>query len=123
MDLTGEPGVTLTAEQKAYLPMTETAYYTLLSLLEPRHGYGIMQHVEGITAKRLSIGAGTLYGSLARMERDGVIVVLSEQDRRKTYAITAAGSSLLALELARLRELVANGAELVDEAARTEALA
>ena len=40
----------LTTAQKAYLPMTETAYYTLLALKEPRHGYGIMQHVEDITA-------------------------------------------------------------------------
>lgn len=117
-----ERNVTLTPAQKAYLPMTETAYYTLLSLTEPRHGYGIMQHVEEITGQRLRIGAGTLYGSLARMERDSVIAVESQQDRRKTYAITAAGSRLLELELARLRELVDNGEALGEKTAWKETL-
>jgi DNA-binding PadR family transcriptional regulator len=28
--------------KKEYLPMTETAFYMLLSLSDTRHGYGIM---------------------------------------------------------------------------------
>ncbi len=99
----------LTAAQLAYLPMTETAYYTLLSLTEPRHGYGVMQHVESITSGRLRIGAGTLYGTLSRMEQSGLITVVSEVERRKTYVVTPHGRSLLAREFARLEELVANG--------------
>lgn len=99
----------LTNAQLAYLPMTETAYYTLLSLTEPRHGYGIMQHVEAITAGRVRIGAGTLYGSLSRMEQSRLIEVQSEVDRRKTYQLTKAGQRLLERELERLQELVANG--------------
>ena len=37
---------------KAFMPMTETAFYILLSLTEPRHGYGIIQHVDKITDGR-----------------------------------------------------------------------
>lgn len=107
----------LKKSQLAYLPMSETAYYTLLSLREPRHGYGIMQHVEEITRERLRIGAGTLYGSLSRMERDGLVTVIAEEQRRKTYAISPAGTEVLRLELERLQELVANGT------ANTEVLA
>ena len=107
----------LNKSQKAYLPMSETAYYTLLSLIEPRHGYGIMQHAEEMTRGRLRIGAGTLYGSLSRMERDGLIAVVAEEQRRKTYAISPVGAEVLRLELDRLQELVANGM------ANTEALA
>jgi len=99
----------LNKSQEAYLPMSETAYYTLLSLTEPRHGYGIMQHVEELTRQRLRIGAGTLYGSLSRMERDGLIVVVAEEQRRKTYEISPVGTEVLRLELDRLKELVANG--------------
>jgi len=48
---------------KRYLPMTETAFYILLSLTEPRHGYGIVKHVEEITGARIRLGSGTVYGT------------------------------------------------------------
>lgn len=99
----------LTKEQRAYAPMSETAYYILLSLTEPRHGYGIMQHVEAITDGRLRLGAGTLYGSLSRMEKDRLIAVVAEEQRRKIYQINAAGKKLLQIEIGRLRELLTNG--------------
>lgn len=102
----------LTTLQEQYLPMTETAYYILLSLSERRHGYGIMQHVQDITGGRLSIGAGTLYGSLSRMEKDCVIMAVAEEERRKLYQITDTGKALLCLEIARLRELYENGQKL-----------
>lgn len=101
--------MTLGDAQKTYLPMSESAYYILLSLLEPRHGYSIMQHVEQITAGRLQLGPGTLYGTLSRMEKDGLIRVVAEEERRKVYAISDAGRELLKLELERLQELVTNG--------------
>ena len=37
--------------QKKYLPLTEAAYYVLISLNKPRHGYGIMQHVNEICVR------------------------------------------------------------------------
>lgn len=91
-----------------YIPMSETAFYTLLSLLEVRHGYGIMQYVEEITGGRIRLGAGTLYGSLSRMEKDGLIAVIAEEDRRKLYQVTAAGKTLLKAELGRIEELYQN---------------
>jgi DNA-binding PadR family transcriptional regulator len=99
----------LTKAQQAYLPMSEAAFYILLSLTEPRHGYGIMQHVEEITAGRLRLGPGTLYGSLTRMQDDELIEPTAEVERRKIYAITASGRLLLRCELARLHELYTNG--------------
>lgn len=101
--------MTLSKVQAAYLPMSETAYYILLSLVEPMHGYGIMQLVEGITDGRLKLGPGTLYGSLSRMEKDGLIEVTAEEDRRKVYRITDSGLQLLQLEIERLGELFTNG--------------
>jgi len=106
--------LTLTDVQKAYLPMSEPAYYILLSLTEARHGYGIMQHVEQLTGGRLQLGPGTLYGTLQRMEKDGIIRVVAEAERRKVYAATDAGRELLRLELERLQELVAHGAAALE---------
>lgn len=102
--------------KKEYLPMTETAYYILLSLNEQRHGYGIMQHVEKITNGRIKLGAGTMYGTLSKMEKDTLISPVAEQDRRKIYKLNNRGSRLLELEIARLEELLQNGkAEMGDQ--------
>ncbi|MDL2288969.1 PadR family transcriptional regulator [Oscillospiraceae bacterium OttesenSCG-928-F05] len=97
---------------KKYIPMSETMYYILLSLAEPLHGYGIILHVEQITAKRVKIGAGTIYNSIARLERDGLIEVVAETDRRTLYVINDLGMEVLKTEIIRLRELCDNGAEI-----------
>jgi DNA-binding PadR family transcriptional regulator len=94
--------------KKEYLPMTETAFYMLLSLSDTRHGYGIMQHVEELTAGRVRLGAGTVYGTLSRMEKDGLIAAVAEVERRKLYRITAIGNGLLKAEAARIKELYDN---------------
>lgn len=94
---------------KKFLPMTETAYYILLSLHEPRHGYAIMQHVEALTAGRIRIGAGTIYGTLAKLEKESLIRPEAEIDRKKIYALTNDGRKVLLLEMARLQELLENG--------------
>lgn len=104
----------LTDVQEAYIPMSESAYYILLSLNEARHGYGIMQHVQSITNDRLRLGPGTLYGSLSRMEKDHLIEVVAEANRRKVYIITDAGREVLQVELNRLKELVANGTNVLE---------
>lgn len=106
--------MTLSDAQESYAPMSETAYYILLVLTEPRHGYGIMQYVEEITDGRLRIGPGTLYGTLSRMQQDGLIESAGEQERRKLYAVTDAGRRLLGTEIQRLRELLDNGMKHVE---------
>ena len=92
-----------------FIPMSETAYYILLSLLEEKHGYAIMQHVEEITAGRISLGAGTLYGTLSKIEKAGIVKITKEEAKRKYYMITDFGRELLEAELARINELSQNG--------------
>jgi DNA-binding PadR family transcriptional regulator len=94
-----------------YMPMTETAYYILLSLKGRRHGYSVMQHIEKLTKGRLKIGPGTVYTTLFKMERDGLIRVVREEARRKIYQQTSSGKELINLERQRLEELVRNGKE------------
>lgn len=59
-----------------------------------KHGYALMQDIEGFAGVRL--GPGTLYGALAKLEDDGLIAPLSSDDRRRPYKITPAGSQALA---------------------------
>ena len=99
----------ITKLKEKYLPMTDTAYYILLSLNEPMHGYKIMQHVEEITKARVRPGAGTMYGSLSKMEKDKLIVPVAEEERRKIYKLSDQGKKVIELEMERLSELLLNG--------------
>ena len=55
--------------RKVYAPMTETAFYILLCLQKPGHGYGVVQQVEKLTGGAVRLAPGTMYGSLSKMER------------------------------------------------------
>ena len=91
--------------------LTEAVYYILLSLMQPLHGYGIMQNVEKLSGGRLRLAAGTLYGAISSMlEKGWIAAIAGEGDsRKKEYVITEAGKCILRTEYARLRELVENG--------------
>ena len=74
-------------------PLTETIFYVLLALGAPLHGYGIMQQVNELTAGRVALGAGTLYGALTNLTEKGWIRPLpgAADERKKEYVITDAG--------------------------------
>ena len=85
--------------------LTEPMYYVLLSLVEERHGYGVMQYASQLTGGRVAIGAGTLYALLDRFERDGLLI----RTRLEDYRLTADGRKVLEEEFDRLRRQVADG--------------
>lgn len=101
----------------ANIALTEAVYYILLSLLTPRHGYGIMQNAEGLSGGRVKLAAGTLYGAINSLLEKGWIMALpGEKDsRKKEYVITEAGKTVLEAELQRLKELVENGMRIMEE--------
>lgn len=90
---------------KRYLPMTESAFYILLALTEPRHGYGIIKQVEEMTSGRLKLGSGTIYGTLTKMQQDEMITVYADEKRKTIYEITDIGKMIVQLEFERLEEL------------------
>ena len=94
--------------KKVYVPMTETSFYILLCLRTPNHGYGIVQKVKELTENEVVLGPGTMYGSLSKMEKDGLIHFIREEDKRKIYEITELGTEVLELELKRIRRLYRN---------------
>ena len=91
--------------KKVYVPMTETAFFILFCLREPNHGYGVVQTVERLTVGAVRLAPGTMSGSLSKMEKDGVIRFIREEDKRKIYQITELGRELLQLELKRIARL------------------
>ena len=95
-------------------PLTPAVFHILLALSSSeRHGYGIMKQVEQDTQGKVSMGNGTLYGSLKRM-LDAGLVEESERrvdpemddERRIYYQITGIGAKALAAELERYKRIV-----------------
>ena len=100
----------------ANLPLTEAVYYILLSLLEPMHGYGIMQNVEALSGGRVRLAAGTLYGAINTLLERGWITALpgARDSRKKEYQITEAGIGIVQAEIVRLQELLRNGKQILE---------
>jgi DNA-binding PadR family transcriptional regulator len=94
--------------RRIYVPMTESGFYILFCLQTPQHGYGISQQVREMSGGEVVISAGTMYGTLAKMEKDGLIRFCSEEEKRKLYQITALGREVLDTELARIERLYRN---------------
>ncbi|MDP4146037.1 MAG: helix-turn-helix transcriptional regulator [Bacillota bacterium] len=89
------------------LPLTETTYYILLALLEPAHGYIIMQKVEELSNQQVRIAAGTLYGAIENLLKQKLIQsVDSEDKRRKVYVITEKGREILRLDFERMKHMI-----------------
>ena len=97
--------------RRVYLPMTETGFYILFCLQEERHGYSITQKVKEMTDSQVSISPGTMYGTLSKMEKDGLISFVREEEKRKIYQITDLGRKVLDIELKRIERLYRNSLE------------
>lgn len=93
------------------LPVTEPVLLILLSLAgQPRHGYAILQDVQGMSEGRVTLSTGTLYGALRRLLDDGWIERFKEKEEdnsrgRQAYRLTPGGRRNLQQEVSRLKEL------------------
>ena len=94
--------------KRIYVPMTESGFYILFCLQSPQHGYGISRQVREMTDGEVAISAGTMYGTLSKMEKDGLIAFCREEDKRKLYQATALGRELLEMEIKRIERLYKN---------------
>ncbi|MCQ4085206.1 PadR family transcriptional regulator [Streptomyces sp. RB6PN25] len=86
----------------------EPGLLVLLALSDgPKHGYAITADVAERTG--IQLGPGTLYGSMAKLEKLGLIAALQSEDRRRPYEITAAGRAALVTQLQRWSRIVETG--------------
>ncbi len=97
-----------------YLPLTEATYYIMLTLIEPLHGYAVMQMVEKISEGTVKVGPGTLYGVFTTLEKEGLIVKVKEEERRKIYTLTGKGKKVLLSQINRLGIMTKSGVNIAD---------
>jgi len=97
-----------------FIPLTPAVFNILLALTDrEKHGYGIMLEVEANTNGQVLMGPGTLYGSIKRMLKAGLIEESDERadpemddQRRKYYRLTELGRRTLHMEAERLASQV-----------------
>jgi len=102
------------ADTNSNSPLTPAVFHILLALSSgERHGYGIMKQVEADSQGKVTMGPGTLYGSLKRMldaglvrESDKRVDPEMDDERRIYYQITGIGAEALSAELERYKRIV-----------------
>jgi DNA-binding PadR family transcriptional regulator len=96
------------------LPLTPAVFYVLLALAGgERHGYAIMQEVAESTEGRISMGPGTLYGTIKRLLEARLIEESDERpdprlddERRRYYRLTGVGEQVVKAEARRYAGIV-----------------
>ena len=90
-------------------PLTEPVLLILLSLADkPRHGYALMKDIETLSAGRVRMTTGTLYGALRRLLEDSWIERFYQADtsrEKQAYRLTSVGRKQMAAELDRMKQL------------------
>lgn len=87
--------------------MREPTFLILTALAPGRlHGYGVIQSVASLSAGRVRLRPGTVYGALDRLESDGLVVADGEEVEagrtRRYFRLTAQGRDALASETERV---------------------
>jgi DNA-binding PadR family transcriptional regulator len=101
--------------RKQLQTLTEPMYYILLSVLEPLHGYAIMQRIEQMTQGRVAVGPGTLYSLISRFEKEGIVHRVPSEEGKKVYVISKFGRDILNEEWERLKSMLSDGEALIGE--------
>lgn len=91
------------------LPLAPRDLLILAVLAEsPLHGYGIIKAVEARSNAGVFLDPANLYRALRRMRRDEWIEEVADvAERKKTFALTQVGRSVLNAEIRRLEHLLA----------------
>jgi DNA-binding PadR family transcriptional regulator len=91
-------------------PLSEPVLLILTSLAEgPRHGYALIKDIETLSAGRVRMSTGTLYGALRRLLKDQWIARFEQEDKsrdKQAYKLTPAGREQLEMELDRMKQLM-----------------
>lgn len=89
--------------------LTESMYFTLIALLQPRCGIEITEFVNRITNGRVKLGPGTLYTLLSKFETERYIEEVAQEGRKRTYQISTKGKEQLKEEIKRLHMMLEEG--------------
>lgn len=91
--------------------LTDSMFYIMAALTEPRHGYAIMNLIEESTKGAITIGPASMYTIIKKLLKQEWIYLYDGTDsRRKTYLLTEKGRDVLVEDI-RIRKLMIQLAE------------
>lgn len=98
-----------------FLPLHRDTFHILVSLADrDRHGYSILLDVAERTGGTLRFSPSSLYASIKRLLRQGLIEEIAERpdpeqddERRRYYRLTPLGRRVAEVEARRLERLLA----------------
>ena len=101
--------MTTKRDPQSLLPLTPAMFYVLVALADGQtHGYAILKDVEALTNGSVRLSTGTLYGIMKRLLADGLIresgASPKDDERRRSYELTAFGREVARAEAARLEQ-------------------
>ena len=73
-----------------------------------KHGYALTKDISEFAG--VTLGPGTLYGAISRLEDKGLIAPTAGDERRRPYRITASGRAALAAAVRDMRAIADEGA-------------
>jgi|LGVF01.1.fsa_nt_gb DNA-binding PadR family transcriptional regulator len=99
--------------------LTDSTYLILISLVEPLHGYAIMQKVKEVSNGEIEIGPASLYTILKKLQTAELIMLIEQDDsRKKIYGLTEKGKEILITDIDRRKKMVVLGDEIIEKIRR-----
>jgi DNA-binding PadR family transcriptional regulator len=105
---------TVNTEADSLLPLPPATFHILVALAdEDRHGYAVIKDIAARTGGALTLSPGTLYRSIDRMVRQGLIREVRsrpardmDDERRRYYRTTPFGREVARAEARRLAQML-----------------
>ncbi|HEX7349869.1 PadR family transcriptional regulator [Brachybacterium sp.] len=94
--------------------LADAAVHVMLALVQPRHGYAVMQFLEEESAGAITLGPASLYTTLKKLSSAGLIQELGGEDSRRVYHVTATGREVLIRNIERRRQLISMADHLLE---------
>ena len=92
---------------KQFEPLTDSVFYIMSALSEPRHGYAIMKLIEDTTDGTFIIGPASLYTIIKKLMKENYIELHHKSDgRKKVYILTEVGRSALEWDISRRKVMI-----------------
>ena len=75
--------------------LTDSIFLILLTVVNPIHGYRIMQEIKEMTQNTMVIGPANMYTTLKKMKAADWITEIAEEEGKILYQITPKGREIL----------------------------
>lgn len=87
-----------------------------MSLVNPKHGYNVIQEIKEWTSGEVVLAAGTIYSALENLLKKGWIVAIESNDkRRKIYKLTEQGAEVISKDYNRMLRNVELYQNIIDK--------